>query len=163
MDSDGTIVVTPGNNEVEITWSSDGNADTYSILITKDGEEVCTLVFNSNGQLMRIAFAAPARNGAERQAPAAVLIQSGYRFTVAGLNSGTEYAYAIDVKDKAGTSINTYNGTFTTTINGVTTNVEEVTADTSLESDTPRKVFRDGQVYIHRGRKTYTVTGVEVE
>jgi len=163
VDSDGTIVVTPGNNEVEITWPSDGNADTYSILITKDGEEVCTLVFNSNGQLMRIAFAAPARNGAERHAPAAVLTQNGYRFTVTGLNSGTKYAYAIDVKDKAGTSINTYNGTFTTTVNGVPTDVEDVTTDTSLESDTPRKVFRDGQVLILRNGKTYTLTGVEVE
>ncbi len=111
---------------------------------------------------MRIAFAAPARNGAEHHAPAAVLTQSGYRFTVTGLSSGTKYAYAIDVKDKAGTSINTYNGTFTTTANGVTTNVEGVTTNTSLESDAPRKVFRDGQVYILRGGKMFTLTGEEV-
>ena len=163
VDSDGTIVVTPGNNEVEITWPSDGNADTYSILITKAGEEVCTLVFNSNGQLMRIAFSAPARNGAERHAPAAELTQNGYRFTVTGLDSGTKYAYAIDVKDKAGTSLSTYNGTFTTTVNGVPTDVEDVATDASLDDNTPRKVFRDGQVLILRGGKTYTLTGEEVE
>lgn len=28
---------------------------------------------------------------------------------------------------------------------------------------TPRKVFRDGQVYILRGGKTYTLTGEEVK
>ena len=33
---------------------------------------------------------------------------------------------------------------------------------TSASNITPRKVFRDGQVYILRGGKTYTLTGVEV-
>ncbi len=162
VDTDGKVIITPSDNEVEITWPSDGSADTYSLVITQDGKEVCTLIFNSNGQLMRIAFAAPSRNGEPHHAPAAVLTQSGYRFTVTGLNSGTKYAYAIDVKDKAGTSLNTYKGTFTTTVDGKSTDVEGVTIDTSLESDAPRKVFRDGQVYILRGGKTYTLTGVEV-
>ena len=162
-DTDGKVIVTPSDNEVEITWPSDGNADTYSLVITQDGKEVCTLIFNSNGQLMRIAFAAPSRNGATRHAPAAVLTQSGYRFTVTGLNSGTQYAYAIDVKDKAGASLNMYKGTFTTTVNGTPTDVEDITAGTSMNEDAPCKVFRDGHVYILRGGKTYTTTGVEVE
>jgi len=160
VDTDGKVIITPSDNEVEITWPSDGSADTYSLVITQDGKEVCTLIFNSNGQLMRIAFAAPSRNGATRHAPAAVLTQSGYRFTVTGLNSGTQYAYAIDVKDKAGSSLNTYKGTFTTT--GGTTDVKDITTDTSWDETAPRKVFRDGQVYILRGGKTYTLTGVEV-
>ena len=162
VDTDGKVIITPSDNEVEITWPSDGSADTYSLVITQDGKEVCTLIFNSNGQLMRIAFAAPSRNGTTHHAPAAVLTQSGYRFTVTGLNSGTQYAYAIDVKDKAGASLNTYKGTFTTTVDGKSTDVEDVTTDTSLESDAPRKVFHDGQVYILRGGKTFTLTGVEV-
>lgn len=161
-DTDGKVIVTPSDNEVEITWPSDSSADTYSLVITQDGKEVCTLIFNSNGQLMRIAFAAPSRNGATRHAPAAVLTQSGYRFTVTGLNSGTRYAYAIDVKDKAGTSLNTYKGTFITTVNGTPTDVEDVVTDTSLEDNAPRKVFRDGQVYILREGKTYTLTGEEM-
>ena len=33
---------------------------------------------------------------------------------------------------------------------------------TSASNITPRKVFRDGQVYILRGGKTYTLTGVEI-
>ena len=162
VDTDGKVIVTPSDNEVEITWPSDGSADTYSLVITQDGKEVCTLIFNSNGQLMRIAFAAPSRNGAAHHAPAAVLTESGYRFTVTGLNSGTQYAYAIDVKDKAGASLNMYKGTFTTTVNGTPTDVEDVTAGTSLNEDAPRKVFRDGQVYILREGKTYTLTGEEM-
>ena len=158
-DTDGKVIITPSDNEVEITWPSDGSADTYNLVITQDSKEVCTLVFNSNGQLMRIAVAAPSRNGEPHHAPAAVLTQSGYRFTVTGLNSGTQYAYTLDVKDKAGTSLNTYKGSFTTTVNGIATDMEDITTDTSLESDTPRKVFRDGQVYILRGGKTYTIMG----
>lgn len=160
--TDSDVIVTPSDNEVEITWPSDGSADTYSLVITQDGKEVCTLIFNSNWQLMRIAFAAPSRNGATRHAPAAVLTQSGYRFTVTGLNSGTQYAYAIDVKDKAGASLNTYEGTFTTTSNGTPTDVEDTMTGDALESGAPRKVFRDGQVYILREGKTYTLTGEEV-
>lgn len=162
-DTDGKVIVTPSDNEVEITWPSDGSADTYSLVVTQDEKEVCTLIFNSNGQLMRIVFAAPSRNGAGHHAPAAVLTQSGYRFTVTGLNSGTQYAYAIDVKDKAGASLNMYKGTFTTTVNGTPTDVEDITAGTSLNEDAPCKVFRDGQVYILRGGKTYTLTGEEVK
>mgnify|MGYP004455952179 CR=1 FL=1 len=33
---------------------------------------------------------------------------------------------------------------------------------TSASNITPRKIFRDGQVYILRGGKTYTLTGVEI-
>ena len=40
-----------------------------------------------------------------------------------------------------------------------TTPIENVVAE---EHIAPRKVFRDGQVYILRGGKTYTLTGVEV-
>ena len=39
------------------------------------------------------------------------------------------------------------------------TPIENVVAE---ENNTPHKVFRDGQVYILRGGKTYTLTGVEV-
>ncbi len=162
-DTDGRVIITTSDTEAEITWPSDDKADTYSLVITQDGKEVCTLIFNSNGQLMRIALAAPSHNGATHHAPAAMLTQSGYRFTVTGLNSGTQYAYAIDVKDKAGTSLNTYKGSFTTTVNGIATDMEDITTGTSLESDTPRKVFHDGQVYILRGGKTYTLTGMEVK
>ena len=42
-----------------------------------------------------------------------------------------------------------------------TTDTEQVQTETSTEH-TPRKVFRDGQVYILRGGKTYTLMGVEV-
>ena len=161
-ETNGKVLVTPRDNDADITWPTNSSADTYTILITQDGTEICTLVFNADGQLTRIAFAAPARNGEQRHTPAALLTQDGYRFTVTGLSSGTQYAYAIDVKDAKSNTLNTYKGSFTTT--GGTTGVDDIPAtDETLDGTTPRKVFRDGQVLILRNDKTYTLTGVEVK
>ena len=161
-ETNGKVLVTPRDNDADITWPTNSNAETYTILITQDGTEICTLIFNADGQLTRIAFSAPSRNGEQRRTPAALLTQDGYRFTVTGLSSATQYAYAIDVKDAKSNVLNTYKGSFTTT--GVVTGFEETPAtDETLGSDAPRKVFRDGQVYILRGGKTYTLTGVEVK
>ena len=45
-----------------------------------------------------------------------------------------------------------------------TTGVQDVATDSATSTDlTPYKVFRDGQVYILRGGKTYTLTGEEVK
>lgn len=45
-----------------------------------------------------------------------------------------------------------------------TTGVQDVATDPATSTDlTPRKIFRDGQVYILRGGKTYTLTGEEVK
>ena len=45
-----------------------------------------------------------------------------------------------------------------------TTGMQDVATDPATSTDlTPRKIFRDGQVYILRNGKTYTLTGEEVE
>ena len=172
VSSGGSVTVRPGENDVIITWPIDDNADTYAIQITKDGQVFCTLVFNADGQLTNIAFA-PARDGEQRNRPAALLTQAGYRFTVTGLNSGTRYAYDLTVKDYDENILQSYTGTFITKGENIATdldNVEDsnhngdaINGNDTVGTDTPRKVFRDGQVYILRGGKTYTLTGVEVE
>lgn len=139
---------------------TDENADTYTIQITKDGMVFCTLLFNADGQLTNIAFAAPARNGQQRNAPAAVLTKTGYRFTVTGLNSGTNYAYDIMVKDYDENVLQSYSGAFTTK-DGTPTGADKIVNNTE-NSDT-HKFIRNGQVLIERGGKTYTTMGVEVE
>ncbi len=156
--SSGSVVVRPRENEVVITWPTDEDADTYTIRITKDEVVFCSLVFDADGQLTNIAFAAPARNGEQHNAPAAVLTQSGYRFTVSGLNSGTAYAYDITVKDYDENVLQSYSGSFTTK-GSTPTGVEE----SSVSGGAVQKVLRNGQVLIQRGGKTYTAMGVEVE
>ena len=167
VSSGGSVTVRPGENDVIVTWPTDDNADTYTIQITKDGQVFCTLVFNADGQLTNIAFA-PARNGAAHSNPRAILTQAGYRFTVTGLSSGTHYAYDLTVKDYDENILQSYTGTFTTKGENITTDLDNVegsdpNGDNLNGNGTPRKVFRDGQVYILRDGKTYTVTGVEVE
>lgn len=163
----GQTSVTPAHNEAIFEWPADGSAATYTLQITKDDEVFCTLVFNANGQLTNIAFA-PARNEAAHSHPRAILTQAGYRFTVTGLTSGTRYAYDLTVKDYDENVLQSYTGTFTTKGENITTNLDNIggsypNGDNLQGSDSPRKVFRDGQVLIQRGTHTYTTTGVKIE
>jgi len=155
---DDKPIVQPSLAGVTITWKIIPNADAYTIAVTRDAEDVCTLVFDADGVLNNIAFAAPARNGEQRHAPAAIMTEKGYRFTITGLERDTQYNYSISAKDKNGKELQTYSGTFKTLEEGSA--VENTFAG---NAGTLRKVFRDGHVLIQRGGRTYTMTGEEVE
>ena len=154
---DDKPIVQPSLADVTITWKLVPNADTYTIAVTRGAEEVCTLVFDADGVLNNIAFAAPARNGEPRHAPTAIMTEKGYRFTITGLERDTQYDYSISAKDKNGKELQTYSGTFKT--------LEEGSAieNTFAGNAGTRKLVRDGQVLIQRGGKMYTVTGAEVK
>ena len=145
------VTVTPGTNDVTITWPTEDEAETYSIVITKDSEVFCTLTFNNNGQLVSIAFA-PGREG-NHPAQYAEATANGYRFTVTGLKEGTKYGYNLEVKDSANQTIQSYEGEFTT-MSDVTTDMDNVTSTTNCQ-----KIFRDGQLLIIRDGKTYNAQG----
>ena len=151
-------VVQPTFTDVTITWKITPNAESYTIAITRGTETVCTLVFNADGQLTNIAFAAPSRNGTPRHAPAAVMTEQGYQFTVTGLESGTQYGYTLSVKDSNGKELQMYTGAFTT--QGVGTTIDNPSADKATDQT---KVIRNGHVLIQHGNKTYTTTGIEVK
>ena len=151
------ILITPGSTDVTITWPTEGNADTYTIVIKKDGEVVCTLTFNSNGQLLNIAFA-PGRDGNH---PAQYAEQAangkGFRFTVTGLEEGTDYTYDITVKDASNKTIKSHSGKFTT---------ESLTAVENTHSQSPitnsQKLLRDGQLIIIRDGVEYNAQGAVI-
>ena len=145
------VSVTPGSNDVTITWPTEDEADTYSIVITKDGEVFCTLTFNNNGQLVSIAFA-PGREG-NHPAQYAEATANGYRFTVTGLDEGTKYGYNLDVKDSANQTIQSYEGEFTTK-SDVTTDMDNIKSTTNVQ-----KLLRNGQLLIIRDGKTYNAQG----
>ena len=153
--TDGNVTVVPGYNDITITWPTEGNADTYTIVIKKGNEVFCTLTFNADGQLLNIAFA-PGRNG-NRPAQYAEQAGNGYRFTVTGLEEGTHYAYNIDVRDAANQTINSHTGEFTTQSN-ITSNLSDIQYSTS---DT-HKLLRNGQLLIIRDGKTYNAVGQEM-
>ena len=148
------VTVTPGTNDVTITWPTEDDADTYSIVITKDGEVFCTLTFNSNGQLVSIAFA-PGREG-NHPAQYAEAAANGYRFTVTGLNEGTDYTYIVTSKDAANKTISEHSGEFTTQSTTALDNINSQSANV-------QKLIRDGQLLIIRDGKTYNAQGVELK
>ena len=154
----GKLSVVPSETEAVFTWPADDNAETYTLVIKKDDVVFCTLCFNGDGQLTNIAFA-PSRDGTKHQ-PAAESTTSGYRFTVTGLSAASHYVYQIEVKDVAENVLNTYEGEFNTA-GYVDTDVDEV-VDNTEDLQVAKKIYRDGQVYILRGDRTYTITGDEV-
>ena len=159
--AEGTIVTTndvtvePQDNAATVTWPTNDNAASYTIEITKDGVLFCTLTFNANGQLTGIAFA-PSRDG-HAHAPAAVMTANGLQFTVTGLNSNTQYGYNLIVKDANNQPIATYSGEFTTT-GEIATGIDNIQGN-EVQS---KKFVRDGQIFILRGDKIYTLTGQEI-
>jgi hemin uptake protein HemP len=164
--AEGTIVTTndvqvePQDNAAIVTWPTNDNAATYTIQITKDGVVFCTLIFNGNGQLTGIAFA-PSRDGSHH-APAAVMTAKGMQFTVTGLDSGTHYALTLQAKDSQETVLASYSSEFTTTGHNAPQGFDEISS--SLQGgDRGRLILHDGQIYILRGEKVYTLTGAEVK
>ena len=150
-----TTTVTPSETTADIAWPTITGATTYELIIRDtDGNIVCTLIFDAQGHLTQIAFAAPARTNAPEQTQAA-----GFSFTVTGLNSGTTYDYTLTAKDAAGNVLDTQTGTFTT--DGLT-GIEDIPS--SIDLSAPRKVLIDGQLYILLPNGTrYNLQGTEVK
>ena len=146
------IVVTPSENEANVIWPSVNGAASYELVIKdKDGNIVCTLIFNANGQLTSIAFNAPSRNGAPAQTQ-----NAGFSFTITGLDSGTGYDLTLTAKDNSGNIIEETTIPFHT---DYPEGIENVHGD-EVQST---KVIKDGQVLILRNGKTYTMQGQEVK
>ena len=145
------VTVAPTETTAAVTWPAVENAATYELVIRdKNGNVVCTLIFNANGQLTEIAFAAPGRSQRSGQI-------AGFSFTVTGLDSGTGYDLTINAKDSEGEVINTTTQSFTT-VSSVTTGV-----DATLNASPVRKHLIDGVLFILRDGKTYTVQGQQLK
>ena len=149
-----TVQITPTDYTANVVWPSVENAATYELVIKdKNGNIICTLIFNASGQLTEIAFSAPGRNGATEQTQGA-----GFSFTVTGLDSDTGYDLTITAKDANGNTINTVTQSFTTT--GGQSAIDEALT----ESQHLRKEVKDGQLFItFPNGSRYTSTGVKVE
>ena len=154
------VTVEPQDNAATVTWPTNDNAATYTIQITKDGVVFCTLIFNANGQLTGIAFA-PSRDG-QAHTPEAIMTANGMQFTVTGLDSGTHYALTLQAIDSQETVLASYSSEFTTTGHNAPQGLDEISS--SLQGgDRGRLIYHDGQIFILRGDKTYTLTGQEVK
>ena len=160
--TDKTVSVVPGDADATFTWPVTDNADTYSLVITKDGVTFCTLVFNAQGQLVSIAFKPRRQNApaAEGTTPAtyAEMTANGFRFTVTGLNEGSAYAYTLTVRNAANTVLETYTGDFTT-LSGTPMGINESAGEDAHAHGQVEKILREGQVLILRNGETYDMMG----
>lgn len=151
------VITQPSANSVAITWPITDGTDTYTLTITKNGETVCVLTFNANGQLTNIAFAAPGHNGAH-QAPVATLTAQGYQFTVTGLNPGTAYDYNVTATDAEGKTLAEHKGNFSTTGGGTGLNTLPYEGKDGKGS----KYFHNSVLVIDRNGQHYSVMGERV-
>ena len=143
-------------SSVDIEWRAADNAIAYIIEIRRNEELVCTMTFNAEGIILSATYAAPARDKAGNKVPAAVQTASGWKYTVDGLETDVEYTYTVTAKNSDDGVIYTKTGTFTTQASEGIDNVQSGKVQGT-------KVFIDGQIYILRGNKTYTLQGQEVK
>ena len=143
------------DNSVTVEWPIIEDAVIYTIEIKKNGELVCTLEFNEEGQLISKVFAMPSRNG-NRQTKSAAQTANGWQYTIDGLDSGTEYTYTITAKKADDTEAFTQTITFSTLSHEAIETIE-------TNGGNMTKILHNGQIYILRGDKTYTLQGQEVK
>ncbi len=147
------IKVTPSENTAEVIWPVVSGAATYELVIKdKNGDVICSLLFNAQGQLIQLVFNAPARNKVPQMTQT-----NGFAFTVTGLESGTSYDLIITAKSDKGTTLESKTISFTTTSTSAIDNMNNV------DYKRTSKVMRDGNIYILHNNKTYTLLGQKVK
>ena len=136
-----------------VVWPSVNDAASYELVIKdKKGNVVCTLVFNEKGQLTSIVYNAPGRRSlSQTQA-------DGFSYTVTGLDSGTDYDLTITAKNSSGATLDQKTISFTTS--GSLTALDQVINQKS--TITTQKFIKNGQLFILREGKIYTMQGQEV-
>ena len=180
-----TVTVDAAETTANFTWPTDSAAHSYQIDIYKDGEVFCKLTLGANGQLLAINFSAPGR----RQQPSAISHQSSdnsslpytLSFMVTGLDEASRYNYVLSVLDENGTPLHVYIGDFATI--GYTGELkgggDEVLPTPPIIPSNPEAkpqgieqaeeqcldgvVLMNGQLFIRRDGKTYSVTGQMVQ
>ncbi len=153
------ITINPSNYSVDITWQSTSGATSYELVVKdKNGNVVCRVTFDADGKLQSIAFHAPARNGMPQYTQ-----EAGFSYTLIGLDRGTEYDVTITAKNAGGSALDVQTISFTTkgepTERDIPHGIDEIDTDNAHGI----KVMKDGQIFILRGDKTYTLQGQEVK
>ena len=105
------------DNNASVIWPSTEGANSYELVISKDGEVFCTLIFNANGQLTSIDFGKRSSS-------------VGFQFTVTGLDGASKYNYQMTAVDEKGNEITSYKGVFAT--NGYEGSLDEEDVPTDV-------------------------------
>ena len=116
----------PDEHSVQFTWPSVEGATYYTLIIWANEErteKICTLTFNSMGQLVEIDFSkhAPARR--------AMNTAASFSFRYNGLSEGTDYWFTITASDANDTELFYASGSFATLGANTPTNIDDVQRD----------------------------------
>ena len=153
------VTATPHeDNSVTLTWPNDWDATSYIVELKKDGEIILLLKFDEDGMLLSQKNTTPAH---VKRMPYATSNTTenylgGWQYTIDGLDSDTEYTYTITAKKADESVAFTQTITFSTLFHDGIENIE-----TNRSNMT--KILHDGQIFILRGDKTYTLQGQEVK
>ena len=109
--TNGVKVSTTSNSAI-FSWQKETNTAAYTIDIYQDDALYTSLTFNSQGHLKNISYA-PSRDSQSRVTSAEKTV-AGYRFTIEGLNTDTQYSYDFIASNEDNNVIKSYSGYFTT-------------------------------------------------
>ena len=141
---------------VNFTWPAVEGASYYTLIIWANEErteKICTLTFNSMGQLVEIDFSkhAPVRR--------AMNTAASFSFRYNGLSEGTDYWFTMTASDENDTELFNASGSFATLGANSPTNIDDVQRDDVQCT----KVLRNGQIIIRRGDAEYTIQGNQIK
>ena len=155
------VVVTPSATAATVTWTVVEQANYYILALFGNAEMTDTLATYTVDE---------AGNITQRRAPAA--LRALVNCNIDQLTPDTDYFFTVIAYNSDEKKVAEENGSFTTQLTTDIDNISDDEGDSDSKTDTGntnrsgdlvRKVFRDGQVYILRGDKIYTITGVEVK
>ena len=147
----------PDEHSVQFTWPAVEGASYYTLIIWANEErteKICTLTFNSMGQLVEIDFSkhAPARLPQEKES-------NSFSFRYNGLDENTDYWFTLTASDADETELYSTSGSFKTLGNPIPTGVDNEPSDQVPST----KVLRNGQIYIMYKGTMYNVQGRRIE
>lgn len=148
------------NHSVQFTWPAVEGASYYTLIIWANEErteKICTLTFNSMGQLVEIDFSkhAPARR--------AMNTAASFSFRYNGLSEGTDYWFTMTASDANNTELFYASGSFATLGANTPTAIEEISDETGTFEGSNGKILRDGQIYLMYEGRMYDVRGNQIK
>ena len=145
---------------VNFTWPSVEGASYYTLIIWANEErteKICTLTFNSMGQLVEIDFSkhAPVRR--------AMNTAGTFSFRYNGLDENTDYWFTMTASDANDTELFYASGSFATLGSNMPTAIEEISDETGTFEGSNGKILRDGQIYLMYNGRMYDVQGNRIK
>ena len=147
-------------HSVQFTWPSVEGASYYTLIIWANEErteKICTLTFNTMGQLTEIDFSrhAPVRR--------AMNTAASFSFRYNGLSEGTDYWFTMTASDANNTELFYASGSFATLGANTPTAIEEISDETGTFEGSNGKILRNGQIYLMYQGRMYDVRGNEIK